>query len=206
VVPARGVERWLAQQLSHSLGSMAGDDGVCAGLQVMAPQSFISLLLGRDRDDPWQADLLVWPTLEAIGDLAGSPHSTPSRIIPVAERRSSITRVPSVSARLASRAGTQWHAASQDCSCRPLGSGRSCLPTGRQARPQTVQRRAVARLTSPGSGSCGGARRARARTRGGHRVSHRPSLPRRGRNVFWRLGTRPPSAALVGPARGASYG
>ncbi len=74
MVPARGVERWLAQQLSHSLGSMAGDDGVCAGLQVMAPQSFISLLLGRDRDDPWQADLLVWPTLEAIGDLAGSPH------------------------------------------------------------------------------------------------------------------------------------
>jgi len=74
VVPARGVERWLAQQLSHSLGSMVGDDGVCAGLQIMAPQSLISLLLGRDRNDPWQPDLLVWPTLEAIDDLAGSSH------------------------------------------------------------------------------------------------------------------------------------
>ncbi|MFD1824427.1 exodeoxyribonuclease V subunit gamma [Mumia zhuanghuii] len=74
VVPARGVERWLAQQLSHALGTTAGDDGVCAGLQIMAPQSLISMLLGRDRDDPWQADRLVWPTLEAIDELTGSPH------------------------------------------------------------------------------------------------------------------------------------
>ncbi|WP_370617186.1 exodeoxyribonuclease V subunit gamma [Mumia sp. Pv 4-285] len=74
VVPARGVERWLAQQLSHALGTTAGDDGVCAGLQIMAPQSLISMLLGRDRDDPWQADRLVWPTLEAIDELAGSPQ------------------------------------------------------------------------------------------------------------------------------------
>ena len=74
VVPARGVERWLAQQLSHSLGATAGDDGVCAGLQILAPHSLISLLLGRDRDDPWQADRLVWPTLEAIDEFAGAPH------------------------------------------------------------------------------------------------------------------------------------
>ncbi|MBW9207547.1 exodeoxyribonuclease V subunit gamma [Mumia sp. zg.B17] len=74
VVPARGVERWLAQQLSHSLGTTAGDDGVAAGLEIMAPQSLISMLLGRDRDDPWQADRLVWPTLEAIDELTGSPH------------------------------------------------------------------------------------------------------------------------------------
>jgi len=75
VVPARGVERWLAQQLSHSLGTtIAGDDGVAAGLEIMAPQSLISMLLGRDRDDPWQADRLVWPTLEAIDELTGTPH------------------------------------------------------------------------------------------------------------------------------------
>lgn len=72
VVAARGVERWLAQQLSHSLGSTVGDDGVCAGLQILAPQSLISLLLGRDRDDPWQADHLVWPVLAAIDELVGS--------------------------------------------------------------------------------------------------------------------------------------
>ncbi len=74
VVPARGVERWLAQQLSHELGAAAGDDGVCAGLRVMAPQSLISLLLGRDHDDPWHADRLVWPTLESIDELTGTTH------------------------------------------------------------------------------------------------------------------------------------
>ncbi|KHL17819.1 DNA helicase/exodeoxyribonuclease V gamma subunit [Mumia flava] len=74
VVPARGIERWLAQRLSHALGTTVGDDGVCAGLQIMAPQSLISMLLGRERDDPWQADRLVWPTLEAIGELTGSRH------------------------------------------------------------------------------------------------------------------------------------
>lgn len=74
VVAARGVERWLAQQLSHSLGVTMGDDGVCAGLQILAPQSLIGLLLGRERDDPWQPDRLVWPTLAAIDELVGSAH------------------------------------------------------------------------------------------------------------------------------------
>jgi exodeoxyribonuclease V gamma subunit len=33
VVPARGVERWLSQRLSHRLGAAAGrGDGVCAGV------------------------------------------------------------------------------------------------------------------------------------------------------------------------------
>lgn len=74
VVPARGVERWLAQQLSHSLGATTGDDGVCAGLQIMTPHSLAGMLLGRDRDDPWQPDRLVWPTLRAIDELVGSTH------------------------------------------------------------------------------------------------------------------------------------
>ncbi|MDT5361755.1 MAG: exodeoxyribonuclease gamma subunit, partial [Mycobacterium sp.] len=32
LVPARGVERWLSQRLSHVLGRGAGADGVCAGV------------------------------------------------------------------------------------------------------------------------------------------------------------------------------
>ena len=33
VVPARGVERWLTQRLSHRLGiGPRGGDGVCAGV------------------------------------------------------------------------------------------------------------------------------------------------------------------------------
>jgi len=32
LVPARGIERWLSQRLSHRLGLSVGDDGVCAGV------------------------------------------------------------------------------------------------------------------------------------------------------------------------------
>jgi len=32
LVPARGVERWLSQRLSHRLGRGEADDGVCAGV------------------------------------------------------------------------------------------------------------------------------------------------------------------------------
>ena len=67
VVPAKGVERWLTQRLSHRLGtSPAGDDGVCAGVRFLNPRSLVSMLLDRDRDDPWDPDRLVWPLLETI--------------------------------------------------------------------------------------------------------------------------------------------
>ena len=32
IVPAKGVERWLSQRLSHILGRGNGQDGVCAGI------------------------------------------------------------------------------------------------------------------------------------------------------------------------------
>lgn len=39
VVPAKGVERWLTQRLSHRLGtSPSGGDGVCAGVRFLNPQ------------------------------------------------------------------------------------------------------------------------------------------------------------------------
>lgn len=34
LVPARGVERWLSQRLSHILGAGGNGDGVCAGKVV----------------------------------------------------------------------------------------------------------------------------------------------------------------------------
>ena len=67
VVPARGVERWLSQWLSHRLGTGGrGRDGVCAGVGFASPHSLVSLLLDRERDDPWDPDRLVWPLLEVI--------------------------------------------------------------------------------------------------------------------------------------------
>jgi exodeoxyribonuclease V gamma subunit len=72
VVPARGVERWLTQRLSHRLGVGArGGDGVCAGVDFASPHSLVALLLGIDRDDPWEPDRLVWPLLEVIDASAG---------------------------------------------------------------------------------------------------------------------------------------
>jgi len=67
VVPAKGVERWLTQRLSHRLGvGDRGADGVCAGVRFLNPRSLVSLLLDRDRDDVWDADRLVWPLLATI--------------------------------------------------------------------------------------------------------------------------------------------
>ncbi|MCY7400143.1 MAG: exodeoxyribonuclease V subunit gamma [Nocardioides sp.] len=74
VVPARGVERWLTQRLSHRLGVGArGGDGVCAGVDFVAPHSLVALLLDKDADDPWDPDRLAWPLLTVIDEVMGAP-------------------------------------------------------------------------------------------------------------------------------------
>ncbi|MDT5214196.1 MAG: exodeoxyribonuclease gamma subunit [Mycobacterium sp.] len=66
LVPARGVERWLSQRLSHVLGRSHGGDGVCAGVEFRNPHSLIAELNGTGHDDPWAPDTMVWPLLEVI--------------------------------------------------------------------------------------------------------------------------------------------
>ena len=67
VVPARGVERWLTQRMSHRLGAgPRGGDGVCAGVRFLNPHSLVALLTGTTDDDPWDPDRFVWPLLETI--------------------------------------------------------------------------------------------------------------------------------------------
>ena len=74
MVPAKGVERWLTQRLSHRLGTgPRGGDGVCAGVRFLQPISLVSLLLGRERDDAWDPDRLVWPLLATIDASLGEP-------------------------------------------------------------------------------------------------------------------------------------
>ncbi|NUS52535.1 MAG: exodeoxyribonuclease V subunit gamma, partial [Nocardioidaceae bacterium] len=74
VVPARGVERWLTQRLSHRLGvGPRGGDGVCAGVDFVSPHSLVSMLLDRDADDPWSPDRLAWPLLEVVDEVMGAP-------------------------------------------------------------------------------------------------------------------------------------
>ena len=66
IVPAKGVERWLSQRLSHILGRGTGQDGVCAGISFRNPRSLIAEITGTDNDDPWHPDALVWPLLDVI--------------------------------------------------------------------------------------------------------------------------------------------
>ncbi|MCI4673931.1 exodeoxyribonuclease V subunit gamma [Candidatus Mycolicibacterium alkanivorans] len=66
VVPARGIERWLSQRLSHILGRGGGADGVCAGVSFRSPGSLIAEITGTRDDDPWSPDAMVWPLLEVI--------------------------------------------------------------------------------------------------------------------------------------------
>ncbi len=74
VVPARGVERWLTQRLSHRLGTgPRGGDGVCAGVRFLSPRSLVALLLDAERDDPWDPDRLVWPLLRVIDESLDEP-------------------------------------------------------------------------------------------------------------------------------------
>ncbi len=70
LVPARGVERWLSQRLSHVLGrGGGGSDGVCAGVAFRSPGSLlseISAVTGNFDDDPWSPDAMAWPLLDVI--------------------------------------------------------------------------------------------------------------------------------------------
>ncbi len=71
-VPTRGVERWLAQRLSHQLGAAPGqDDGVCAGVEFPSPRRLtaraMSGILQIDASqDPWQPSRAVWPLLRVM--------------------------------------------------------------------------------------------------------------------------------------------
>ncbi len=86
-VPARGVERWLAQRLSHRLGAgtpgdPTGDDGVCAGVEFPSPSALlhavVAAAIGSDPDvDPWHPARLVWPLLEVIDEHASEPWCAP---------------------------------------------------------------------------------------------------------------------------------
>src|SRR5690349_17087326 len=73
-VPSKGVERWLAQRLSHRLGTGRSADGICAN--VLFPSlSEVMERIGAPglRDDPWRPDRLVWPLLDVIDQSLAEP-------------------------------------------------------------------------------------------------------------------------------------
>ena len=77
-VPTRGVERWLAQRLSHRLGTSDGrGDGICANVVFPSPADLVATALGRDGEHPWRPERLVWPLLEVIDACAGESWCAP---------------------------------------------------------------------------------------------------------------------------------
>lgn len=81
-VPTRGVERWLAQRLSHRLGAAAGEDGICANLAFPFPGSVVaeatSAACGFDPEtDPWPPDRSVWPLLDLVDEHLADPWLRP---------------------------------------------------------------------------------------------------------------------------------
>ena len=77
VVPARGVERWLSQRLSHVLGRGIGADGVCAGVSFRSPVSLIAEIAGTRDEDPWSPDAMTWPLLDVIDSHLDDPWCHP---------------------------------------------------------------------------------------------------------------------------------
>ena len=78
-VPTRGMERWLSQRLSASLGASPGRrDGVCANVLFPTPRRLIGDAIaaasGVDPDgDPWQPERSAWALLEVVGGALGQP-------------------------------------------------------------------------------------------------------------------------------------
>ncbi|KQY21481.1 exodeoxyribonuclease V subunit gamma [Cellulomonas sp. Root485] len=67
-VPTRGVERWVAQRLSHRLGTTERTDGICANVLFPSPHRLVSEALATTSadDDPWSQGELAWHVLAAI--------------------------------------------------------------------------------------------------------------------------------------------
>jgi exodeoxyribonuclease V gamma subunit len=71
-VPSKGVERWLAQQLSHVLGAGTGDDGVCANVLFPSYTRFLDELIAEADSDyaasveAWAPERATWPLLDVI--------------------------------------------------------------------------------------------------------------------------------------------
>jgi exodeoxyribonuclease V gamma subunit len=78
-VPSKGVERWISQRLSSSLGAQDGRaDGVCANVDFPSPRRLVADVVavsaGVDpADDPWSERRLPWTVLGVVDACADEP-------------------------------------------------------------------------------------------------------------------------------------
>lgn len=83
-VPARGVERWLTQQLSTELGTSGANtgDGIAANIEFPSPATLVDDVITqvsgiasarRFDDDPWSPGRMLWTLLSVIDDAVDDP-------------------------------------------------------------------------------------------------------------------------------------
>lgn len=77
-VPAKGVERWVTQRLSHVLGARNGEDGVCANVRFPSPGVLVADAVaaaenGADEANLWDRGRLLWSLLDVIDDCSRQP-------------------------------------------------------------------------------------------------------------------------------------
>ena len=154
-MPARGIERWLAQRLSHRLGAAPGrGDGICAGVALPVAgraggRASWPPRRHRPDDDPWQPARAVWPLLEVDRRrCAGEPWCAPLAAHLGGDGPGDARRV----------AGTPSRGGSPGCSTATPRTGPSCSPPGRAGDDTAVapatwrwQPRAVAAAARRGS-------------------------------------------------------
>jgi exodeoxyribonuclease V gamma subunit len=108
-VHSRGIERWIAQRLSHHLGTSPGrGDGVAANVRFPFPGALVGDAVARATGtdparDPWRPDRLVWPLLDVVDaavrerrdDLLGPlrPHVADADGTPSDRRLGAVRRV-----------------------------------------------------------------------------------------------------------------
>ena len=123
VVPARGVERWLTQRLSHRLGvGPRGGDGVCAGVDFVTPHSLVvdAARQGRRR-----------PVGSRPARLAAAGRHRRRHGRPPASTTSPPTSAAATRRRPLAPAATPWPAAWPACSPPTPCSARSSSPDWR---------------------------------------------------------------------------
>ncbi|MFC9790216.1 exodeoxyribonuclease V subunit gamma [Rhodococcus sp. NPDC127528] len=84
-VPAKGVERWLTQRLSHTLGAavprdreVPPGDGVAANIEFPSPSRLVAEALAAATgvsadDDPWETGRVLWTLLAVVDESLDEP-------------------------------------------------------------------------------------------------------------------------------------
>ncbi len=81
-VPAKGVERWISQRLSHHLGAQDGD-GVCARVDFPSPAVVLDEALAAvssehaTATEAWAPEAATWPLVDVLDALPRAPVFAP---------------------------------------------------------------------------------------------------------------------------------